>query len=115
MTFSAKLSLMLRRFAVTFPIALVCVWGIGLISERVAIVLLLPLWIALVFGWPYLSQRFGFDFPKAPGPRPPAPKRRLAMRLLRGVGKLGLALFILLVLPQCPLGFSFYRAESARR
>jgi len=115
MTFHSELSLTLRRFAVTFPIAFVLVWGIAFISFDAAFVSLVPLWIALGIAWPYLSRRMGFDFPKAPVPRTPAPKRPLGVRLLRGFGKLTLALFILLVVPQMPLGFSFYHAETARR
>ena len=110
-----RLSLILRRCAVAFPVVLVLVCGIGLISEHAALVILLPLWIALVIGWPYLSRRLGFNFPKAPLPRTPEPKRPLGVRLLRGAGKLTLALIILLIVPQSPLGFSFYRAQSARR
>ncbi len=115
MTLQARLSLILRRCAVAFPVALVLVCGIGLISEHAAFLILLPLWIALVIGWPYLSRRLGFDFPRTPVPRTPTPKRPLGVRLLRGAGKLTLALIILLIVPQSPLGFSFYRAESARR
>ncbi|HET9306406.1 MAG TPA: hypothetical protein VFO46_10295 [Candidatus Sulfotelmatobacter sp.] len=115
MTFHARLSLILRRFAVTFPIAFVLVSGIAFMSQDAAFVSLVPLWIALVIAWPYLSRRMGFDFPKAPVPRTSAPKPPLGMRLLRGLGKLTLALFILLVVLQMPLGFSFYHAETARR
>jgi hypothetical protein len=115
MTFHARLSLTLRRLAITFPIAFVLVWGIAYMSLDAAFVILVPLWIALVIAWPYLSRRLGFDFPKAPVPRESAPKRPLGVRILRGVAKLTLALFILLVAPQMPLGFSFYHAESARR
>jgi hypothetical protein len=115
MSLHARLSLLLRRCAVAFPFALVLVCGIGLISEHAAFLILLPLWIALVIGWPYLSRRLGFDFPKAPVPRTPAPERPLGVRLLRATGKLTLALIILLIVPQSPLGFSFYRAESGRR
>src|SRR5579859_1353003 len=115
MTFLARLSLTLRRFAVAFPIALVLTWVFAFISLDAAFVVLVPLWISLVIAWPYLSRRMGFDFPKAPVPRTPGPKRPLAVRFLRGVGKLTLALFILLVVPQMPLGFSFYHAETARR
>lgn len=115
MNFYARLSLTLRRFAVTFPLALVLMWGVAFISIDAAFVILVPLWIALVIAWPYLSRRLGFDFPKAPVPRTPEPKRPLGVRFLRAIGKLTLALFILLVVPQMPLGFSFYHAESARR
>lgn len=115
MTFHARLSLTLRRFAVTFPIAFVLIWAVAFISLDAAFVILVPLWIALVIAWPYLSRRMGFDFPKAPVPCTPGPKRPLGVRFLRGVGKLTLALFILLVVPQMPLGLSFYHAETARR
>jgi len=115
MTFNARLSLTLRRFAVTFPIAFVLMWAVAFISLDAAFVILVPLWIALVIAWPSLNRRMGFDFPKAPVPRTPRPKRPLGVRFLRGVGKLTLALFILLVVPQMPLGFSFYHAETARR
>lgn len=115
MTFHARLSLTLRRFAVTFPIAFVLVWGIAFISLDAAFVSLMPLWIALVIAWPYLSRRMGFDFPKAAVPRTSTGKRPPGVRLLRGVGKLTLAFVILLIVPQVPLGFSFYHAESARR
>ncbi len=100
MTFHARLSLTLRRFTVTFPIALVLMWAGAFISLDAAFVILVPLWIALVIAWPYLSRRMGFDFPNAT--RTPRPKRPLGVRFLRGVGKLTLALFILLVVPQMP-------------
>jgi len=106
---------MLRRFCVTFAVALVCDAAIGLVSGQTATLIFFPLWIALVIGWPYLSHKLGFDLPKVPTPRPPAPKRPLGVRFLRGIGKLALALFILLIVPGLPLSFSFYRAESTRR
>jgi hypothetical protein len=95
--------------------AIVFVWGVAFISLDAAFVILMPLWIALVIAWPHLSRRMGFDFPKAPVPRTAGPKPPLGVRFLRGVGKLTLAFVILLIVPQVPLGFSFYHAESARR
>ena len=44
----------------------------------------IPFWIALYYGWPFLSRRVPFlDFDKAPAP---SPKRPLWLRMLRGAG-----------------------------
>lgn len=115
MTFYAKFSLLLRRVAATFLIAFMVDTGIGLVSPIASVWLFFPLWGSLIIGWPYLTRKFGFNLPKAPVPRPPSPnaKRPLAVRFLLGVGKLGLALFLLLVVSGG--GVSFYRAQSCRR
>ena len=39
------------------------------IEVQFAAVVFIVAWPALFFGWPYLSRRFGFDFPRAPQPR----------------------------------------------
>lgn len=114
MTLYAKFLIVLRRIAATFLIALMLDTIIGLISPLAAFRLLFPLWGALIIGWPYLTRRLGLDFPKTPAPRPPAPKRPFRMHMLR-VGKFALALFLLLVVVQGPLGVCFYRAQSCRR
>jgi len=46
----------------------------------------IPFWIALYYGWPYIGRRLPFlDFDKVP---PPAPKRPLWLRVIRGAGVL---------------------------
>jgi hypothetical protein len=111
----ARISLIVRRLCLTLVIAFVMACLVGVLNQEIAVYLVLPSWIALFFGWPYLGRRWALYFPKPAQPRLPAPKRPFAIRLVRGLGNLVLALIILLVVPQMPLGFSFYHAESARR
>jgi hypothetical protein len=111
----ARISQLLRRFCLTFAIAFVLACLLAVLKQEVGDFAFLPLWIALFLGWPYLSRRWALYFPKSQQPRPPAPKRPFAIRLLRGFGKLVSALILVLIVPQLPLGFSFYQAESARR
>jgi len=64
--------LILRRLGLTLVLAfllfglMVCV-----IDQQVATILFLLSWVVLFFGWPDLSRKLGFDFPKAPAPRKP--------------------------------------------
>jgi hypothetical protein len=57
------------------------------INADVVGIAFIPLWIALYYGWPYLSRRWPFlDFERMPAT--PAPKRPLWLRLMRGAGAL---------------------------
>lgn len=67
-----NLSLIIRRLGVTLVLAAVMMFSVYfLVDEEIAGSVFLPAWAALFFGWPYLSRRLGFDFPKAPAPRQP--------------------------------------------
>jgi len=61
MGFYARFSPLLRRFAITFLIALMVDTGIGLVSPIASLRLFFPLWGALIISWPYLSRKLGFD------------------------------------------------------
>jgi hypothetical protein len=77
-----KFELIIRRLGVTLALAIVLVCVLALFSEEVAGLSFLPSWAALLFGWPYLSRRLGFNFPKLPAPRPPRPRSTSAKRLV---------------------------------
>jgi hypothetical protein len=66
-----NLSLIIRRLGITLLLAFVIFTLAVFINEDVAGFLFLPCWAALFFGWPYLSRRLNFNFPKAPAPRQP--------------------------------------------
>jgi hypothetical protein len=89
-------SLIIRRIGIALVVALVLTCGVGLISEDAAVLFFLPSWIALFIGWPYLSRKLGFDFPKAPAPRQSRPlawSRVLFATVLALVTSYGLAVF----------------------
>jgi hypothetical protein len=54
---------------VTLVLAFVLFMVVSGIDLQVAPVLFLVAWPTLFFSWPYLSRKFGFDFPRAPQPR----------------------------------------------
>lgn len=67
-------SLTIRRLGVTAVLTFVILCGVGIVSQNAATLLFLPCWAALFFGWPRLSRKLGFNFPKPAGPRkPPTP------------------------------------------
>ncbi len=79
---------------------------------------LVPSGLALYYGSPYLGRQLGFsNFPKARANAPPAPKRPLSVRTIRGtfrsVATTALALLLLLSLAFGPVSLSFYRAKTA--
>ena len=59
----------MRRIGVTLALAVVLTCGVALINQDAAVFFFLPSWIALFFGWPYLSRTLGFNFPKPYRPR----------------------------------------------
>jgi len=73
MSFYARFSLLLRRFAITFLFALMVNTGIGLVRPIASLRLFFPLWGALIIGWPYLSRKLGFDVPNGAMQRISAP------------------------------------------
>jgi len=77
-----KFDLIIRRLGVTLALAIVLVCALGLFSEDVAIGLFLPSWAVLFFGWPYLSRKLNFNFPKPPTPRPPRARSSGGVRLV---------------------------------
>lgn len=64
-----SVSVIIRRIGVTLALAVVLTCGVALINEDAAVFFFLPSWIALFFGWPYLSRTVGFNFPKPHVPR----------------------------------------------
>lgn len=105
-------SLTIRRLGLTLVLAFVVFMVASLIDVNVAAILFLVAWPALFFGWPYLSRKFGFDFPRAPQPRKRRPTdwgRLLATGAIAlliacgltawlGPGAVGMFLFLWLVL-----------------
>jgi len=79
---SPKFDLIVRRLGVTLALAIVLACIISVFSEDEALALFLPSWVALMVGWPYLSRRLGFDFPKPPAPRDPRARSTSAMLLV---------------------------------
>jgi hypothetical protein len=80
---SPKFDLIVRRLGVTLALAIVLACIISLFSEDAAWALFLPSWVALMVGWPYVSRRLRFDFPKPPAPRDPRrPRSAGAKRLV---------------------------------
>jgi hypothetical protein len=77
-----KFDLIIRRLGVTLALAVVLARIVAFINEDAAVALFLPSWVALFFGWPYLSRRLGFDFPKVPAPREPRRPRSTSAMLL---------------------------------
>ncbi len=73
MSFYARISPLLRRFAITFLFALMVGTGIGLVSPVASLRLFFPLWGALIIGWPYLSRKLGSDLPNGAMQRISAP------------------------------------------
>jgi hypothetical protein len=73
-------SLTTRRLGFTLLLAILIAGSVGLIDGDAAALIFLPSWLGLFFAWPYISRKFGFNFPKAPAPRPPrrpTPRGRL--------------------------------------
>ena len=62
-------SLATRRLGFTLLLAILISCAVGMIGDSAAAVIFLPSWLGLFFAWPYLSRKFGFNFPKAPVPR----------------------------------------------
>lgn len=61
-----KFDLIIRRVGVTLALAVVLACIVALINEDAALLLFLPSWAALFFGWPHLSRQSGFDVLSAP-------------------------------------------------
>lgn len=64
-------SLTTRRLGFTLLLAILIVCSVGQIDANAAAVIFLPSWLGLFFTWPYISRKFGFNFPKPPAPDPP--------------------------------------------
>lgn len=71
--------LIIRRLGVTLAVAIVFISVIAMFSEDAAGLLFLPSWGALFFGWPYLSRKLNFNFPKSPADGRPANVGRLVV------------------------------------
>ena len=108
------------RLAVTAVLAIMLAVGLARWIDVGAFVgiTLVPFGLALYYGSPYLDRQMGFsNFPKAQANAPPAPKRPLSVRTIRGtfrsVATTALALLLLLSLAFGPVSLSFYRARTA--
>jgi hypothetical protein len=64
-------SLTTRRLGFTLLLAILIAGAIGMIDGDAAALIILPSWLGLFFAWPYIIRKLGFNFPKAPAPRPP--------------------------------------------
>lgn len=76
-----NVTLTIRRIGVALAVAIVITGIVVLITQDAdALGLFLPLWIGLFFGWPFLSRKLGFNFPKPPSPQ----SLKLSIRRLFG-------------------------------
>jgi len=64
-----SISLVIRRLGVTSLLAILVCSVVAMVDQRAAALTFLPSWLALFLGWPYLSRKLDFNFPKAPAPR----------------------------------------------
>jgi hypothetical protein len=64
-----SVSLTIRRLGFTLLLAVLITGAVAFIQQDAAALIFLPSWLGLFFAWPYLSRKFGFNFPKAPVPR----------------------------------------------
>jgi hypothetical protein len=91
------------------------------VPQYLTVPLFVILWPTLFFSWPYLSRGLQFlKFPKAPassGPPPRDLKHPGSRSLLRSpfatVCKLGLAVFLVALLPFAPLILCYWQAQRA--
>lgn len=84
-----SVSLTIRRLGFTLLLATLITGAVAFIQQDAAALIFLPSWLGLFFAWPYLSHKFGFNFPKAPAPRP---FRRTEWGRILGTGFLSFAL-----------------------
>lgn len=63
-------SLTTRRLGFTLLLAILIAVAIGMIDGDATALIILPSWLGLFLAWPYISRKLGFNFPKAPAPRP---------------------------------------------
>jgi hypothetical protein len=84
-----SVSLTIRRLGFTLLIAILITGAVAFVQQDAAALIFLPSWLGLFFAWPYLSHKFGFNFPKSPVPRP---FRRTEWGRILGTGFLSFAL-----------------------
>jgi hypothetical protein len=90
-----SLSLAIRRLGFTLLLAILITGAVAFAQQDAAALIFLRAWLGLFFAWPYLSCKFGFNFPKAPVPRP---SRRTEWGRILGTGFLSFALSYALAL-----------------
>jgi hypothetical protein len=90
-----SVSLTIRRLGFTLLLAVLITGAVAFIQQDAAALIFLPSWLGLFFGWPYLSHKFGFNFPKTPVPRP---SHRTEWGRILGTGFLSFALSYALAL-----------------
>lgn len=90
-----SLSLAIRRLGFTLLLAILITGAVTFAQQDAAAPIFLPAWLGLFFAWPYLSLKFGFNFPKAPVPRP---SRGTEWGRILGTGFLSFALSYTLAL-----------------
>lgn len=86
-----------------------------LIDRDVVGIAFVPFWLALFYGWPFLSRRPAFLNSSKAQVNPPAPKRPLWLRLMRGtlawVGGILLTLLLLAMTAIVPITLCHRRAQ----
>jgi hypothetical protein len=90
-----SLSLAIRRLGFTLLLAILITGAVAFAQQDAAALIFLPAWLGLFFAWPYLSRKFGFNFPQAPVPRP---SRRTEWGRILGTAFLSFALSYALAL-----------------
>ena len=94
---------------------------IVVVPEYLTVPLVVILWPTLFFSWPYLSRQLQFSkSPKPPASSAPRPRdvkhplsRRLPGNPFATVSKLGLAVFLVTLLPFVPLILCYWQAQRA--
>ncbi len=112
----------IRRLGGTMVLAIVLAFLlIIVVPDYFTVPLFVILWPTLFFSWPYLSRRMHLlRFPKAPVSSSPPPRdfkqprsRYLLSSPFATVCKLGLAVFLLALLPFVPLILCYWQAQRA--
>jgi hypothetical protein len=112
----------IRRLGGTMVLAIVLAFLlIIVVPDYLTVPLFVILWPTLFFSWPYLSRALQFlKLPKPPTSSAPPPRdlkhphpRPLLRSPLATVCKLGLAVFLLTLLPFVPLILCYWQAQRA--
>jgi hypothetical protein len=97
-------SLTTRRLGFTLLLAILIAGAIALIDGDAAALIILPSWLGLFFAWPYISRKLGFNFPKAPAPRPPRRRRQRGRLFVTAFFAFGLSYVVALAIDPALFG-----------